>query len=121
MVWWGFVTEMNGDITLQKGSQDRPVPMSAFAKQLVSFVQALLVSRTMKDGQFLGETQGANLVASPVCLGMSYNRPSDGVVGAKVFQVPDVGGQRCGVSIPLISDVLCEEMRCFMELAVSPR
>ena len=104
MVWQVFVTEMNGNTTLREGSQDCPVPMSAFAKQLISFVQALLVPGTMKDSQFLGETQGANLVTSPVCLGMSYNRPSDGVVGAKVFQVPDVGGQRCGVSIPLISE-----------------
>ena len=55
MVWWVFVTEMNGNITLQKGSQDRPVPMSAFAKQLISLVEALLIPRAMKDGQFLGE------------------------------------------------------------------
>ena len=87
-----------------KGSQDRPVPMSAFAEQLISFVEALLVPRTMKDSQFLGEAKGANLVTSPVCLAMSYNRPSDGVVGTKVFQVPDVGGQRCLVSIPLVSE-----------------
>ena len=40
MVRWAFVTEleMNGNKTLHKGSQDRPVPMSAFAKQLISFV-----------------------------------------------------------------------------------
>ena len=55
MVWWVFVTEMNGNITLQKGSQDRLVPMSAFAKQLISLVEALLIPRAMKDGQFLSE------------------------------------------------------------------
>ena len=66
--------------------------MSAFIEEFVSLIEASSVRRPMEDGQFLGKTQGTNFVTRSMCLGMSNNRPPDGIVGATVLQVPDVGG-----------------------------